>query len=73
MFPADVVLEDRWWIAANDLMLTAEGRGQQCACRNDGIAWHHDTFQQHAFASNPDMVTHMDGLVGIEAFVLHII
>ena len=24
MFPADVVLEDSWWVAANDLMLAAE-------------------------------------------------
>ena len=70
MFPADVAFEDRWWIAADDLMLARDGRSQQCACRHDGIIRHLGTFQQNAFTTHPDMVTHQDGLVGVDAFVI---
>ena len=58
MFPADVVLQDSWRVAANDLMLAAEGRGQQCACSNNRITRYLGAFQQHALASNPHMVAH---------------
>ena len=58
MFPADVVLEDSWRVAADDLMLAVEGGGQQRACRHDCIVGHHGTFQQYTFATNPHMVAH---------------
>ena len=73
MFPADVLLKDCWWVAADDLMLAADGRGQQCACSHDCIVGHLGTFQQHTFASNPDMVANLNGFVGVDAFVFHII
>ena len=73
MFPADILLKDCWRVTADDLMLAREGRGQQCACRHDCIVGYFGTFQQHTFATNPHMVAHQDGLVGIDTFVFFII
>ena len=73
MFPADVVLEDSWRVAADDLMLAVEGGSQQRACRHDCIIRHHGTFQQHTLATNPHMVAHQNGFVGIDAHILIIV